>query len=352
MGEGRTSFVAAGGELRLSNPGQLELLRGVAERGAPLRTTVRGFSMTPFVRDGDVVTFEPFGDEPRVGDVVAVALSHGRMAVHRVIAQTPQGWVVRGDNCPEPDGVFDPGDFVARVVRVERDGRDVRLGLGDQGRWVAAASRSGWLGRARWARHAPRRAAGSAVRAAQGLPAYRRAGRRLAPGFVIADADERDLAAFSRRFGVTADLGGSGGRPGSGGRAGAVARSIEVRRFAARVRGRTVGYVEQTDFRELESPWRGCWLFSLQVWPQYRGLGIGEALSRSVIDEARRRGAAELLVAVFEDDRRAVALYLKLGFVGTMIPELEPLLEAEAARSGRRRRVMRLGLRGDAAGEA
>jgi ribosomal protein S18 acetylase RimI-like enzyme len=327
-----SSFVTPGGDLRLSNPGQLELLRGVAERGVPLRTTVRGFSMSPFIRDGDVVTFEPFAGEPRVGDVVAVALLQGRMAVHRVVARTPQGWVVRGDNCPEPDGVFGSGDFVARVVRVERGGHDVRLGLGDQGRWVAVAGRGGWLSRARWARHAPRRAAGSAARAAQGLPAYRQAGRRLAPRFSIADADERDLAALLRRSGTTAAQNGSAG-PGP-----------RVRRFAARVRGRTAGFVEFVDHRQLDGPWSGCWLSSLEVWPLYRGMGLGEALSRAVIDEARRRGATELLLVVHEDQRRAVRLYLKLGFAGTVAPGLESLLQAEASRTGRRRRAMRLSL--------
>jgi hypothetical protein len=37
-----TPFVTPGGELRLSNAGQLEMLRGMVERGVPLRTKVRG----------------------------------------------------------------------------------------------------------------------------------------------------------------------------------------------------------------------------------------------------------------------------------------------------------------------
>jgi ribosomal protein S18 acetylase RimI-like enzyme len=330
-----SSFVTPGGQLRLSNPGQLELLRGVAERGVPLRTTVRGFSMHPFVRDGDVATFEPLSGEPRVGEVVAVALPAGRMAVHRVVDRTPGGWVVKGDNCPEPDGVFGEGEFVARVVRVERDGREVRLGLGDEGRWVAAASRSGWLGRARWARNGPRRAAGKVLRAAQGLPAYRRAGRRLAPRFSIVDAEDRDVAALRRRHGSPASFAGSTGR------------NPHARHFAARARGGTAGFVEVVDYRAQDGPWKGCWLFSLDVWPRYRGMGLGELLCREVIAEARRRGATDLLLVVYEDQRRAVDLYLKLGFVGTVVPALQPQLDAEAAHGGRRRRVMRLDLGSD-----
>lgn len=153
-----SSFVASGDVLHLSNAGQLELLRGVAERGAPLRTTVRGWSMSPFIKDDDVVTIEPLRGEPRVGDVAAVS-DEGRMAVHRVVARRSRGWLVLGDNCERPDGVYPRAAFVGRVVRVERAGRDVRLGLGASGAWVAALSRGGWLGRARRARQALRRAA-------------------------------------------------------------------------------------------------------------------------------------------------------------------------------------------------
>ena len=41
------SFVSRGGKLTVSNFGQMQLLRGAAERGVPLRMMVRGFSMTP-----------------------------------------------------------------------------------------------------------------------------------------------------------------------------------------------------------------------------------------------------------------------------------------------------------------
>jgi hypothetical protein len=101
-----SSFTRGGGELRLSNLGQLALLRGMAERGVPLRTTVRGFSMAPFIRDEDVLTIKPLnGRAPRPGEVVAFTLPHtGRLAIHRVIAAVDEARIIRGDNRPEPDG--------------------------------------------------------------------------------------------------------------------------------------------------------------------------------------------------------------------------------------------------------
>jgi hypothetical protein len=141
---GPPSFIQLGGELHLSNLGQLELLRATVERGIPLRTRVRGFSMAPFIRDDDVLTIVPMnGRAPRLGEVVAfVHPETGRLAIHRVIARVATGWLVRGDNCPKPDGVTLRENIVGRVVCIERKGCKVRLGLGVEARLIA------WLQRA------------------------------------------------------------------------------------------------------------------------------------------------------------------------------------------------------------
>jgi len=151
-------------DLALSNAGQLGLLRAFVQRGAALRTSVRGASMSPFIRDRDVLTVAPLnGREPRVGDVVAVAVGHPeRLVIHRVVACRPGGWLVRGDACRRADGVVAPADLVGRVVRAERRGREVRVGIAAGaagGALVAALSRSGVLvlGRALW--RLPRRVA-------------------------------------------------------------------------------------------------------------------------------------------------------------------------------------------------
>jgi len=332
-------FVSSGGELRLTNPGQLELLRGMAGRGIPLRQSVRGSSMAPFIRDQDVVTIAPMnGRAPRLGDVVAFALpGNERMAVHRVVARVGAGWLMHGDNCPEPDGVVASDDVLGRVVRVERGGRDVHLGLGAQGAWLATLQRCGWLARARAAWRAPRLATARALRAAQGLPLYRRAGRRLAPHSTIAEATKADLAAVQRRLAPGVPSQELSANPG-------------VTRWVARRGAKVVGFVELVHHPEEHAPWVGYWLFSLLVWGPYRGLGVGEALTRRVIAEAVAQGATELLLAVYEDDARAVRFYWKLGFERVTVPALEPLLAAETAPSGRRRVVLRKRLEGSAHG--
>jgi hypothetical protein len=153
-----SAFARSGGELHLSNLGQAELLRAAAERGVPLRTRAYGFSMSPFIRDKDVLTIAPMnGRAPRVGEVIAfVQPDTGRLAIHRVIGRVGAGWLVRGDNCPEPDGVVRWGAVLGALIRVERDGRDVRLGLGAEARLIAWLQRAHVLRRAlrvvRWVR--------------------------------------------------------------------------------------------------------------------------------------------------------------------------------------------------------
>ena len=335
-----SGYVSAGGELRLGNPGQLELLRGMAERGVPLRTGVRGFSMTPFIRDGDVVTIEPLRADPAVGDVVALAFpDNGRMALHRVVERRGDLWLVRGDNCPQPDGVYGRAAFVGRVARVERGGRDVHLGLDEHAAWIAALSRRGWLPRLRAARLAPRRAAAGVLHAAQARPAYRLAGRRLAPRVLVREATPADMAAVSARLGVLVTH-----PPRDDVRRADAETSQECIRFVAVVGGRVAGFVEFVVRGAGAGPWAGAWLHSLTVWTPYRGIGVGEALTREVLARAAACGAPELLIVVYADNTPALRLYGKLGFAPATVPALEAQLAAEVARTGRRRIALSAGL--------
>ena len=336
-GASSSRFVVSGEAKRLSNAGQLELLRGVAEHGASLHTTVRGLSMSPFIRDRDVVTIAPLrGREPVVGEVVAAVIpGTGRLAVHRVVERRAQGWVVRGDNCPSDDGVLGLANIVGRVVRVQRRGRDVRLGLGPEAVLIAAADRRGLVRRLRVLFMQGRAAAARLLHRAHRLPAVRRAGRRAALRYVVERAGPADMELVHEH-----DAPGAAPRP--------VAWGDDVARFVARRPGGIIGYVEFVHVPE--GPWSGDWLFSLSVWGLYRGLGVGDALTRAVLDEARARGASELRLAVDRDNEPACRLYAKLGFRRVLLPELEPLLDEEAVRVGRRRVVLRRAL--DAEGVA
>jgi ribosomal protein S18 acetylase RimI-like enzyme len=297
-----SAYAVRGGELCLSNAGQLELLLAMGERGAPLRTMVRGFSMTPFLRDGDVLTIAPLKGKPRIGEVVAFRHPEsGRLAIHRLVLRTKKGWLAWGDNCPEPDGEIVSGDILGRVIRAERGGRRVHSALGRGGALIAFLNRTGVLARFHLLRRLPCRAASFLLRRLQGLSLYRMIGRRLADRVCVSDAGERDMEALHRMVNPSAPYRRQAVNP-------------NVVNFVARLNGEMAGFVQLVHRTGDRSPHSGYWLFSMHVRGRYRGLGIGEKLARCCLDRAGKKGAEAVFLWVSENNGRAISLYRKLGF--------------------------------------
>jgi hypothetical protein len=138
-------FVTGGAELPLSGQALLELMRAVLDRGVPFRFCARGWSMAPFIRDGDVITVSPFRHgQAGVGEVVAfVRPGEGNLVVHRVVARRGTALFIQGDSVPEcADGIIPPENLLGRVTRIERDGQATWLGLGPERSLIAWLSRT------------------------------------------------------------------------------------------------------------------------------------------------------------------------------------------------------------------
>ncbi len=151
-----------------------ELSRDLLLAGRSVRLRARGGSMSPLVRDGDLILVRPIdADVVRVGDVVIVRDEPDRLVVHRVVRRHsgPGGpaFTVQGDQVVRPDGVFPAAQLYGRVVTIERDGRRIELdgpAMGLLGR--LAALRSRWsLARGRRSRMAR-----SMVRKLPGISRY------------------------------------------------------------------------------------------------------------------------------------------------------------------------------------
>lgn len=144
-----TPFAIGGDEgasVPIPNAAFTELMAAVLERGAPFRFAAPGRSMSPFIRDGDVVTIAPAPARIRLGDVVAFVNPQGaRLTVHRVVGKAPGAYRIRGDNTAAEDGVIAICHILGRVTRVERAGRNIRLGMGIERVSLALLSRQGWL---------------------------------------------------------------------------------------------------------------------------------------------------------------------------------------------------------------
>ncbi len=121
-----------------------ELMAAVLEKNTSFRFTAPGFSMSPFIRDGDVITIAQ--RRIRYGDVVAfMNPSSGKLTVHRIVRVSRKGCLIKGDNTPEPDGWVPESSIIGRVVQVVHRDKKVRLGMGMERIVIAWLSRRGWL---------------------------------------------------------------------------------------------------------------------------------------------------------------------------------------------------------------
>ena len=83
--------------------------------------------------------------------------------------------------------------------------------------------------------------------------------------------------------------------------------------FVARVDGAIVGSLTLAMYPLPTG--RKAWIDDVVVDGDARGRGVGEALSRAALDEARRRGAKEVDLTSRPTREAANRLYQRLGFV-------------------------------------
>lgn len=135
-----------GEAVSLSDPGDLlDMLHATLEKGALFRFRAKGFSMSPFIRDDDVVTVSPLRGLPcRVGDVVAFVSPYSqRLMLHRVVGRSVDSCLIRGDHAPASDGLIPNVSILGRVSKIERKGKGVLLGLGCERLLIACLVRMG-----------------------------------------------------------------------------------------------------------------------------------------------------------------------------------------------------------------
>jgi signal peptidase I len=140
-------YSISGGVYSLSGKVLSELIGAVLGRGLPFRLRARGESMSPFIKDGDIITIAPFGKRlPGPGKIVAFCdPGSDRLKVHRIIRKSRRGFLARGDNVASPDGFIADDRALGLVTRIDRQARKVFWGNGPERRFLAALSRYGLL---------------------------------------------------------------------------------------------------------------------------------------------------------------------------------------------------------------
>ncbi|HSP77594.1 MAG TPA: S24/S26 family peptidase [Myxococcaceae bacterium] len=106
---------------------------------------IKGDSMWPSLRPGDVAGVEPLEEAPRPGEVVVARFPHA-LVVHRVRLSDGSTCVLRGDNTPREDPPLPRARLLGRVRWVRRGGAVLAPGAWDRGprwagRWRVAVKR-------------------------------------------------------------------------------------------------------------------------------------------------------------------------------------------------------------------
>jgi hypothetical protein len=126
----------------LSGETVIELIKAVHEKNMPFRFRAGGFSMCPFIKDGDVITVSPRRNTP-LGPGNIVAFVHpkaGGLIIHRIIEKQGTFFKIRGDSMQTDDGLIPDSSILGIVSRVERDGKNIYLGLGFEKYLISALS--------------------------------------------------------------------------------------------------------------------------------------------------------------------------------------------------------------------
>jgi hypothetical protein len=124
-----------------------ELLRDILSKNAECRFQVKGHSMSPFIKDGDVVTISPIvGSSPGFGDIIAfINPKTERLIIHRVIGKIGDACLVKGESALEPDGLIERNHMIGMITRIEREGKKVFFGLGPERFLIAMLTRKNLL---------------------------------------------------------------------------------------------------------------------------------------------------------------------------------------------------------------
>ena len=140
---GELASVVVKEDISLRNSDIAELIRSAVTKGASFRFKVKGYSMTPFIKDDDIVTISSAANSLiAIGTPVAFTKDiEKRLAIHRIVKKEKALYLIKGDNCSEADGLISPADILGYVSKIERAGKDIGFGLNMEKAVIAYLSR-------------------------------------------------------------------------------------------------------------------------------------------------------------------------------------------------------------------
>jgi signal peptidase I len=110
----------------------LELSSDIFGKGKSVRFQAKGWSMRPFIRDGDFIVVSPVKNSfIRIGDVVFYPTTENKIIVHRVIGKHKRDgriiMLLKGDAGLGPPEEVYMESILGKVVAIEKNGRKKKL---------------------------------------------------------------------------------------------------------------------------------------------------------------------------------------------------------------------------------
>jgi len=259
----------------------LALSKDILKRGKSIRFQARGWSMRPFILDGDIITVSSVKNFSfKVGDVVLYSTAGDRVVVHRIIKKHKEGGrtnlFIKGDAAFGSPERVDIQNVIGKVTAIERKGRKKRLDtklFRSIGMFIAAVSPF-----SRWiypvgslVKQSGRKILGSILEKLQGLNLYSTLVKKfikrdilykcVSPDEAHSLSEEELKLEFEKISGAIKKKQGKS--------------KYSDYCFVAQRKARIGGSVTLTKFPQRDYPYSGWWIFGLGVNWRYRGLGIG-----------------------------------------------------------------------------
>ncbi|MFH1783026.1 MAG: S26 family signal peptidase [Candidatus Omnitrophota bacterium] len=122
----------------------IDLMKEAFKKGNSFRFKAKGFSMSPFIKGGDVITIKPLKEVSLIiGDIVSfISPKTNSLAVHRIVSIKKNGCVFKGDNSFNSDGLVLNKDILGVINKIERNNKDITFGLGKEKGIIVFLSRT------------------------------------------------------------------------------------------------------------------------------------------------------------------------------------------------------------------
>jgi len=118
--------------VHLRNVDLLELSKDIFRKGKSIRFQAKGWSMRPFIRDGDFILVSSIENSSiKAGDIVFHLTTENKVIVHRVIRKHKKGnrmiMFIKGDATFSSPEKVEMQNVLGKVVAFERNGQKKRL---------------------------------------------------------------------------------------------------------------------------------------------------------------------------------------------------------------------------------